>query len=46
MLQQHVLRSTNADGPVGDVQAAMYFRSEDGLIDRTEEYADSIPAAR
>lgn len=46
VLQQHVLRITNADGPVGEVQAAMYFRFEDGLIDRIEEYANFIPAAR
>jgi uncharacterized protein (DUF1684 family)/ketosteroid isomerase-like protein len=46
VLQQHVLRITNADGPVGEVQAAMYFRFKDGLIDRIEEYANFIPAAR
>jgi uncharacterized protein (DUF1684 family)/ketosteroid isomerase-like protein len=45
VLQQHVLRITNADGPVGEVQAAMYFRFKDGLIDRIEEYANFIPAA-
>ncbi|MBN9797437.1 MAG: DUF1684 domain-containing protein [Actinomycetota bacterium] len=45
MLQQHVLCIINADGPVGEVQAAMYFRFRDGLIDRIEEYANFIPAA-
>jgi uncharacterized protein (DUF1684 family)/ketosteroid isomerase-like protein len=45
VLQQHVLRITNADGPVGEVQATMYFRFKDGLIDRIEEYANFIPAA-
>ncbi|MFB4271639.1 DUF1684 domain-containing protein [Nonomuraea sp. GTA35] len=45
VLQQHVLHITNADGPVGEVQAAMYFRFEDGRIDRIEEYATFIPAA-
>ncbi len=45
VLQQHVLRITNADGPVGEVQAAMYFRFRDGLIDRIEEYANFIPAS-
>ncbi|WP_165436387.1 DUF1684 domain-containing protein [Amycolatopsis suaedae] len=45
VLQQHVLRISNADGPVGEVQAAMYFRFKDGLIDRIEEYANFIPAA-
>jgi ketosteroid isomerase-like protein len=44
VLQQHVLHITNADGPVGEVQAAMYFRFQDGLIDRIEEYANFIPA--
>jgi uncharacterized protein (DUF1684 family)/ketosteroid isomerase-like protein len=45
VLQQHVLHIANADGPVGEVQAAMYFRFKDGLIDRIEEYANFIPAA-
>lgn len=45
VLQQHVLRIANSDGPVGEVQAAMYFRFKDGLIDRIEEYANFIPAA-
>lgn len=45
VLQQHVLRISNADEPVGEVQAAMYFRFKDGLIHRIEEYATFIPAA-
>ncbi|MHA6631614.1 nuclear transport factor 2 family protein [Pseudonocardia sichuanensis] len=45
VLQQHVLHITNIEGPAGEVQAAMYFRFEGGLIDRIEEYANFIPAA-
>ncbi|RSD14088.1 DUF1684 domain-containing protein [Amycolatopsis eburnea] len=45
VLQQHVLHISNAGGPLGEVQAAMYFRFKDGLIDRIEEYATFIPAA-
>ncbi|HEY3472647.1 MAG TPA: DUF1684 domain-containing protein [Amycolatopsis sp.] len=45
VLQQHVLRISNANGPLGEVQAAMYFRFKNGFIDRIEEYANFIPAA-
>jgi hypothetical protein len=44
VLQQHVLHISNDEGPVGEVQAAMYFGLESGLIARIEEYANFIPA--
>lgn len=44
VLQQHVLHLTGADGSRTDVHAAVYFRFQDGLIDRIEEYVYAEPA--
>ncbi|MER5555535.1 nuclear transport factor 2 family protein [Streptomyces sp. NPDC002793] len=45
VLQQHVLHLVLRDGTHSDVHAAVYFRFEDGLIDRIEEYNYAEPAA-
>ncbi len=39
VLQQHVVNVVMKDGARLQVDAAVYFRFEDGLITRTEEYA-------
>ncbi|SEO64570.1 DUF1684 domain-containing protein [Amycolatopsis saalfeldensis] len=44
VLQQHVIHVATTDGMRGEVQAAVYFRFEDGLITRIEEYAAFVPA--
>ncbi|MFH9266912.1 nuclear transport factor 2 family protein [Streptomyces sp. NPDC017546] len=44
VFQQHVLHLTGNDGSRGDVHAAVYFRFQDGLIDRIEEYVYAEPA--
>ncbi|MFD2467411.1 DUF1684 domain-containing protein [Amycolatopsis silviterrae] len=41
VLQQHVITVVMKDGGVFRVDAAVYFRFEDGLITRIEEYAGS-----
>ncbi|WP_370949326.1 DUF1684 domain-containing protein [Amycolatopsis sp. cg5] len=43
VLQQHAVRVTTKDGTRGSVHAAAYFRFEDGLITRIEEYANFVP---
>lgn len=43
VLQQHVVHVTTKDGQQLQVDAAVYFRFEDGLITRIEEYA-SLPS--
>ena len=43
VLQQQVLHLSMTDGSRSEVQAAMYFRFDDGLIDRIEEYFDVVP---
>ncbi|RAS66810.1 uncharacterized protein (DUF1684 family) [Lentzea atacamensis] len=42
VLQQHVISVVMKDGALFQVDAAVYFRFEDGLITRIEEYA-SLP---
>ncbi|MFC8626155.1 nuclear transport factor 2-like protein [Streptomyces anulatus] len=44
VLQQHVLHLAGIDGSRSDVHAAVYFRFQDGLIDRIEEYVYAEPA--
>ncbi|WP_243794760.1 nuclear transport factor 2 family protein [Saccharopolyspora gloriosae] len=44
VLQQHVLHVALADGTHNQVNAAVYFRFADGLIDRIEEYGYAVPA--
>ena len=44
VLQQHVVNVAMTNGVRGQVHAAVYFRFEDGLIARIEEYANFIPA--
>jgi ketosteroid isomerase-like protein len=39
VLQQHVVNVVTKDGGLFRVDAAVYFRFEDGLISRIEEYA-------
>ncbi|ROQ63376.1 hypothetical protein EDD93_6120 [Streptomyces sp. 840.1] len=43
VLQQHVLHLVGNDGSRTDVHAAVYFRFQDGLIDRIEEYVYAEP---
>ncbi len=43
VLQQHVVNVVMKDGALFRVDAAVYFRFEDGLITRIEEYA-SLPS--
>lgn len=43
VLQQQLLHLSFTDGSGGEVLAAMYFRFENGLIDRIEEYANFVP---
>ncbi|MGW3953024.1 nuclear transport factor 2 family protein [Streptomyces sp. NPDC004752] len=43
VLQQHVLHLVGNDGSRSDVHAAVYFRFQDGLIDRIEEYVYAEP---
>lgn len=43
VLQQHVVEVATKDGTRGRVHAAVYFRFEDGLITRIEEYASFVP---
>ncbi|GGP34126.1 nuclear transport factor 2 family protein [Saccharothrix coeruleofusca] len=45
VLQQHVIHVSTVDGTRGQVHAAVYFRFEDGLITRIEEYANFVPAS-
>jgi ketosteroid isomerase-like protein len=42
VLQQHVVHVVMKDGAGFKVDAAVYFRFDDGLITRIEEYA-SLP---
>jgi ketosteroid isomerase-like protein len=44
VLQQHVVNVATKDGARGQVYAAVYFRFEDGLITRIEEYANFVPS--
>ncbi|WP_218952424.1 nuclear transport factor 2 family protein [Amycolatopsis anabasis] len=44
VLHQQVLHLAMSDGSRSELHAAMYFRFEDGLIDRVEEYAYPMPA--
>jgi hypothetical protein len=44
ILQQHVVNVATKDGTRGQVHAAVYFRFEDGLITRIEEYANFVPS--
>jgi ketosteroid isomerase-like protein len=41
VLQQHVVNVVTTDGALFRVDAAVYFRFDDGLITRIEEYASS-----
>jgi hypothetical protein len=41
LLQQHVVNVVTKDGTLFRVDAAVYFRFDDGLITRIEEYAGS-----
>lgn len=43
ILQQHVVRVQTVDGGRMKVYAAVYFRLQDGLIERIEEYANPVP---
>lgn len=43
ILQQHVVRVQTVDGTRMTVYAAVYFRFNDGLIDRIEEHANAVP---
>lgn len=43
ILQQHVVRVETVDGTRMNVYAAVYFRLNDGLIERIEEYANAVP---
>lgn len=43
VLQQQVLHLTMTDGSRSEVHAAMYFRFDDGLINRIEEYFNVVP---
>jgi limonene-1,2-epoxide hydrolase len=43
VLQQHVVDLATTNGMRGQVHAAAYFRFEDGLITRIEEYANFVP---
>jgi hypothetical protein len=43
VLQQHVVNVATTQGMRGTVHAAVYFRFEDGLITRIEEYANFVP---
>jgi SnoaL-like domain len=43
VLQQHVVKVATKQGVRGEVHAAVYFRFEDGLITRIEEYANFVP---
>jgi limonene-1,2-epoxide hydrolase len=43
ILQQHVLNVAMKNGMRGQVHAAAYFRFDDGLITRIEEYASFAP---
>ncbi|NIY62631.1 nuclear transport factor 2 family protein [Streptomyces malaysiensis] len=44
VLQQHVVHVTTKNGMRGQVHAAVYFRFEDDLITRIEEYSNFIPS--
>lgn len=44
VLQQHTVHVASTDGIRGEVHAAVYFRFDDGLITRIEEYANFVPA--
>jgi hypothetical protein len=44
VLQQHVVNVASKHGMRGKVHAAVYFRFEDGLITRIEEYANFVPS--
>lgn len=43
ILQQHVVRVETSDGTSMNVYAAVYFRLNNGLIERIEEYANAVP---
>ncbi|WP_434443286.1 nuclear transport factor 2 family protein [Lentzea sp. E54] len=43
VIAQHVAHVTAADGSRGRVNAAMYYRFDDGLIARVEEYRTFVP---
>ncbi|MGY6653563.1 nuclear transport factor 2 family protein [Amycolatopsis sp. TRM77291] len=45
VLHQQVLHLAMSDGSRSEINAAMYFRFEDGLIDRIEEYVYPMPAS-
>ncbi|WP_283134634.1 nuclear transport factor 2 family protein [Rhizohabitans arisaemae] len=45
VFQQQVLHLAMADGSRAEMHAAMYFRFEDGLIDRIEEFVYDVPEA-
>ncbi|BCJ50561.1 hypothetical protein Asp14428_20360 [Actinoplanes sp. NBRC 14428] len=44
VLQQHVVHVATTGGMRGEVHAAVYFRFENGLITRIEEYSHFVPA--
>ncbi|QNP71114.1 nuclear transport factor 2 family protein [Streptomyces roseirectus] len=44
VLQQQVLHLNMTDGTSSALNALLYFRFEDGLIDRIEEYVYAMPA--
>ncbi|MGW6460300.1 nuclear transport factor 2 family protein [Streptomyces sp. NPDC055078] len=43
VFQQQILRLALADGSRSEVHAAMYFRFDEDLIDRIEEYSYAMP---
>lgn len=45
VFQQQVLHLAMADGSRAEMHAAMYFRFEEDLIDRIEEFAYDVPDA-
>ncbi|MDT5027935.1 MAG: hypothetical protein QOE61_4361 [Micromonosporaceae bacterium] len=45
VLQQHVVNVATKNGMRGQVHAAVYFRFDDGLITRIEEYSNFVPSS-
>ncbi|MFI6041822.1 nuclear transport factor 2 family protein [Nocardia sp. NPDC051321] len=43
VFQQHVVHVATKNGMRGELHAAVYFRFDDGLIARIEEYANFVP---
>ena len=45
VLQQHVVHVATKNGMRGQVHAAVYFRFDNGLITRIEEYSNFVPSS-